>query len=96
MTLPAITLQANPNVVMTKLDERSAILLHLRTKQYYTLNETGIRIWELIHAGHGVDEIAATLQTEYNVQQEEATRSVSAFCESLRLEDLLQQRANGT
>lgn len=94
MPLAEIKLQPNPNVVLTMLDEKIAVLLHLRTKQYYTLNGTGIRIWKLLQAGKCSDEIAARLQSEYRVKPEQASRSVSTFFESLKQEGLVQQTAS--
>ena len=36
----------HPSVVFTRLDAAEAILLHLGTKRYYSLNETGARVDE--------------------------------------------------
>ena len=90
-----VRFEPNPNVVMTKLDERSAVVLDLNTKQYYTLNETGIRIWELLHEGRMTDEIAAALQAEYEVESERALRSIAVFCEMLTRERLMHAKAKG-
>jgi hypothetical protein len=38
----------HPSVVFTRLNDTEAVLLHLETKRYYSLNETGARLWELL------------------------------------------------
>jgi hypothetical protein len=45
--------KTSSDVVVTELDgENESVLLHLGTKKYYTLNETGVRIWQLLGEGY--------------------------------------------
>ncbi len=79
----------NPDVVYTRFDETSAALLNLKTKRYYTLNETGARIWELLEAGQDMPVILEVIQTEFEVDDGEAGSCVRGFLDELRGEGLL-------
>ena len=85
-------LQPDPNVVSTKLSDDEMVLLHVVTKRYYTLNETGIRIWELFQAGKHTTEIAVALEMEYTTEPEQAFHAVRAFTEELKSEGLMLEK----
>ena len=55
-----------PDVVACKLDDGNA-LLDLASGDYYRLNGTGSMIWECIGEGLGVDEIAESGVSDYDV-----------------------------
>ena len=78
------------NVVFTSLFDGTGVLLDLRTKLYYTLNETGRLIWEQLERGLGPEEIARRLSEEYDVSPEEALREVEEFLGKLREEGLVE------
>jgi len=63
-------------VVDTKLDEGEVVLLHLESKIYYSLNPTGERIWQGLKEGLSLREISRRLQEEFDVDEENAHRSV--------------------
>jgi hypothetical protein len=80
----------HPSVVFTRLDATEAVLLHLETQRYYSLNETGARLWELLHDGLTPHAIAAALQEEYTVEAAPALDAVLALVEDLHQEGLVQ------
>lgn len=82
-------MRSHPDVVFTPLDDAEGILLHLETKRYYTLNETGCRIWELAAMGRTPAEIAHVLAEEYEVTPDAARRHTEALLDELRGEQLL-------
>ncbi len=63
-------------VVDTKLDDGEVVLLHLESKTYYSLNPTGERIWRGLKEGLNLGEISRRLQEEFDVNEEDADRSV--------------------
>lgn len=69
-------LRPHSEVVDTKLDEGEVVLLHLETKTYYSLNLTGVRIWQGLKQGLSLKEISQRLQEEFNVDAGRADRSV--------------------
>ena len=80
-------------VVDTNLDDGEVVLLHLESKTYYSLNATGERIWRGLKEGLSLNEISRRLQEEFEVNEEEADRSVRDLVEEL-CEQKLALRSN--
>jgi len=93
MLAPETVLHPHPSLVFTRLDDAEAVLLHLDTKRYYTLNETGTRIWELLQQRRSAQEVAQALQDNYAVTDEEAMPLLLAFVDELQQEGLVQSSA---
>ena len=70
-------------VVDTKLDDGEVVLLHLKSKTYYSLNPTGERIWGGLKEGLSLNEISRRLQEEFDVNEEDADRSVRDLIKEL-------------
>lgn len=81
-----------PDVVCTELDDGEAVLLHLVTRQYYTLNETGARVWNCIGRGMSLTEIIDDLTRQYAVEALEAQAYVDAYLRDLEGEGLVTPR----
>jgi Coenzyme PQQ synthesis protein D (PqqD) len=77
-------------VVDTKLDEGEVVLLHLESKIYYSLNPTGERIWQGLKEGLSLREISQRLQEEFDVDEENAIRSVLELVNELCEQKLAQ------
>jgi len=84
-------IKPDPDVVVTELDDNEAVLLHLGTKMYYTLNETGIRIWQLLSEGHSIGEVCETIHNEYDILPDAAQKSVFKLTQALIAEKLVNQ-----
>lgn len=83
--------QPDTDVVITELEEgKEAVLLHLGTKAYFTLNETGLRIWELLSGGFTLDETGEKLLEEFDVSREKSRESVLALVRELVHEKLVK------
>jgi len=78
------------NVVFTRFDDVGAALLNLETKRYYSLNETALRIWELMAAGADLAAIAEAVQREYEIELAAAEARVERFLEELAREGLVE------
>jgi hypothetical protein len=83
----------DPNVVFTRLGENEGVLLHLNTKRYYNVNETGSRLWELLQEQPQPRRIAAALMDEYLIDAPHALDTVVAFIERLRQAGLVARQA---
>lgn len=81
----------DPQVVFTELDDSEAVLLHLRSQRYYSLNESGSRIWRLMAEGKTTQEIAAKLLAEYDVSPEAVADEISLLLEELVEEGLARR-----
>jgi hypothetical protein len=88
------TYQKNPSVVCTELDD-GAVLLNLDTKYYYNLNETGLRIWQIMEEVENPAEIAEKLANEYEIDVERAKASVVKLMEELEKEGLIIPKEGG-
>ena len=60
-----------------------AVLLNLQTKRYYSLNETGTRIWEMVQQTADEGDIVATLLREYEVEEPMARAEVRRILDEL-------------
>ena len=82
--------EPDPDVVITELESKEAVLLNLATKMYYTLNETGLRIWQLLSSCGTLGEISETLSGEFDVSPEKAKGSVLNLIDELINEKLVK------
>jgi hypothetical protein len=60
-----------------------AVLLNLQTKRYFSLNETGTRIWEMVQQTVDEDTIVAALLREYEVEEPMARVEVRRILDEL-------------
>ena len=81
----------HPAVVYTRLDEHEAVLLHLETQRYFSLNETGVVIWDLLAASPTLDEVAAALAQTYEAEHEILVASVQRFLDELERDGLVRE-----
>ncbi len=59
------------------------VLLNLLTKRYFSLNETGTRIWAMVQEACDDEEIVATMVREYEVEEPVARAEVRRILEEL-------------
>jgi hypothetical protein len=67
-----------------------AVVLHMRTKRYYSLNETGVAIWSMLEANLSVDEIVAGLTTTYEIDSDAAKAAVEGMLAELASVELVR------
>jgi hypothetical protein len=60
-----------------------AVLLNLQTKRYFSLNETGTRIWEMVQQTTDEETIIATMLNEYDVEEPMARSEVRRILDEL-------------
>jgi hypothetical protein len=80
----------HPEVVDTELEEQETVLLHLESMRYYSLNLTGMRIWQGLKHGLSLQEISRRLQTDFEVEADRAEQSVLALVAELCEQQLVQ------
>lgn len=84
------TYHTDSAVVSTQLEGEESVLLSLTTQQYYSLNETGSRIWELLSDGQNAADIIEALTQEWDVGHDEAAKTVESFLRELTEEGLVE------
>ena len=77
------TVYPHPEVVDTELDIGKTVLLHLESRNYYSLNSTGVRIWNMLKQGLSLKEVSNGLQQEFGIDEERAARCVLELTEDL-------------
>lgn len=75
------------------LVEDGAVLLHMQTKRYYSLNETGAAIWRLLEEEVPVSEMGARLVAQYDVGRTAADAAVADLLAELAAEMLISLKS---
>ncbi|MFO1430147.1 MAG: PqqD family protein [Candidatus Competibacteraceae bacterium] len=90
--------QIHPDVITTELSGaqgKEAVLLHLGTQQYFSLNNTGLYIWRRLEERLSLAAVVERLAAEYEVDDEKARQSVLDLAREL-LEERLVDAIPGT
>jgi hypothetical protein len=66
-----------------------AVLLDLKAKRYYRLNESAASAFKALEAGEGRDGAIARLLVEFDVDEAEATRAVDGLLSELAARGLV-------
>jgi outer membrane protein assembly factor BamB len=69
--------------------EDGAVVLHMGTKRYYSLNETGTFVWRRLEDGVARAEIVAQVVDAYDVGIAEAEMAVARLLDELVQEHLI-------
>jgi hypothetical protein len=77
----------NTNVLFHQYGEE-AVLLNLDTESYFSLNESAIRMWELLSA-HSLEEASAAMAQEYDAPIEVIAADMQAFVQALQQANLI-------
>lgn len=71
--------------------EGGAVVLHMGTKSYYSLNESGALLWRLLEHGTTEQDAAAELMQLYDVEGAEARQAVARLIADLVVERLVAE-----
>jgi outer membrane protein assembly factor BamB len=69
--------------------EDGAVVLHMGTKRYYSLNETGTFVWRRLEDGVTRSAIVAQVVDAYDVGITEAEMAVTRLLDELQQEQLI-------
>ena len=83
-------LRPHPDTVDTELDSNEVVLLQLDRKLYFSLNRTGLRVWQGVKQGASLRDISASLQREFAVEPQRADSSVLRIAGELSREKLVE------
>jgi coenzyme PQQ synthesis protein D (PqqD) len=82
-------LRPNQEEIAAKVVDGEAIMINLSTGIYYSMDETGALVWELLAAGHSLEEVSAALARRYDVPGEQAQADVARLGAELLEENLV-------
>jgi len=80
----------NKEKITWRIVDGTAVLLNLESGFYYTLNEVGTKIWELLSKGHASDEIAELIQDKFEISKSSVRKDIDSLISELKEEDLLR------
>lgn len=88
-----MTIAYNPRCLLTVLEDGNGVLLHLDTKFYFTLNSTGVFVWQCLENNpttpQSASQLASQLAQEFEVDLDLATTDVQALLTELLEESLV-------
>ena len=67
-----------------------AVILHLKSGVYYSLNSTGASIWNLLQKPRKVSEIRDVILEEYEVEPQQCEGDLLVLLQELELEGLVE------
>jgi hypothetical protein len=79
----------SPDAAFAAVDD-GAVVLHMGTKRYYSLNQTGTFVWRRLEDGIVRAEIVAQVVDEYDVGIAEAEMAVARLLDELVEENLIR------
>ena len=84
--------EKSPLTVFTPLEDGTGVLLNLETLLYYSLNRTGVALWQEIERGDSptLDVLVQATCKRFDVDEDGAHRAIIAFVD--RLEELRMVR----
>ncbi len=71
--------------------EGEAVLIHLQTGDYYSLNDVGTSFWELLDGARTVGDCAAKIAPEYSAPMEVVTADLLELAADLAKEGLVER-----
>ena len=77
------------HTIFRKTDEKG-IALNLQTEQYYTLNEVGVRMWELLQEKDSLAAVVAAIEAEYEVPRAKVETDLQTFLADLQADGLIE------
>ena len=81
---------AVPAHVLVRILDRESVLLNLDTEQYFGLDETGTRMWQLVTASPNIDSAYQELLAEFDVDPELLRSNLTELLSRLVDSGLLQ------
>jgi Coenzyme PQQ synthesis protein D (PqqD) len=79
-----------PKHVLVRFLEKESVFLNLETEDYYGLDETGTRMWQVVTAAPSIEDAYAQLLNEFDVEAELLRQNLSELLVPLIDDGLLR------
>jgi hypothetical protein len=79
----------NTDQVIERVVEGEALLIHLSSGDYFSLDNVGTRVWENIDGTRTIQDLAELILMEYDVDRDQVVADVLRLAEQLADEGLL-------
>lgn len=77
------------DIPQARLSDDNVVLLNAELGNYYSLDHTGLRIWELLEVETTVAKLCERLSKEYDITPEDCLTDTISFCQKLADENLI-------
>ena len=81
--------------VASKVIDGEAIIINLANGVYYSMDKVGALVWDLLQAGHSLEEVIVGVTCRYDVTREQAESNVRDLVQELVQENLVVSIENG-
>lgn len=79
----------NGEEVVSKVIDGEAIIINLSNGVYYSMDQVGALIWELLEAGHSLEKIVQAIVVRYDVSSQQAQADMERLVAELCHEKLM-------
>lgn len=87
LSLPK-TVKVSDNVLFQQINNE-CVLLNMESEQYFGLDDVGARIWEILSENGDTENALATLQAEYDADEQTLRQDLSKLLSELESEKLI-------
>lgn len=88
MEMLNVQYQVHPEAFATEVDNQ-VVILEYESGTYFTLNEVGSRVWQLLTQGNTVQAILNQLLQEYDVSKERLHQDLLNIVKELQVKGLI-------
>lgn len=81
--------------VASKVIDGEAIIINLANGVYYSMDKVGAFVWDLLQAGHTLEEVIAAVTAQYDVSRSQAESNVQELVQELVQENLIVTSESG-
>ena len=81
--------------VASKVIDGEAIIINLANGVYYSIDKVGALVWDLLQAGHTLEQVIGAVTARYDVTREQAESDVRELVGELVQENLVSPSENG-
>ena len=78
------------HILHSKLD-KEVVILNLKNGEYYSLNETGALVWELVCSGMSSEDIAREFSEQFSRTVPDSRSDTKEFLEELEQNGLVEE-----
>ena len=82
-------IKTNQEILFQKLGNE-AIILHLKSENYFGLDEVGTRIWEVLTQEGSIDKALPILLNEFDVEKGVLEKDIEDLINELKAEKILE------
>jgi hypothetical protein len=82
--------------VASKVIDGEAIIINLANGVYYSMDKVGALVWDLLQAGHSLEQVISAVTSRFDVAREQAEPNVRDLVQELVQENLVASTENGT